>query len=57
LIKPDGSGVVLVQANGSGVEINRLGSILLIVGIVGVIVSVLFLFRRSSSRRFDTAPS
>jgi hypothetical protein len=57
LIKPDGSGVVLVQANGSGVEINRLGSILLIVGIVGVTVSVLFLFRRSSSRRFDTAPS
>jgi hypothetical protein len=57
LIKPDGSGVVIVQANGSGVEVNRLGSILLIVGIVGVIVSVLFLFLWSSSKRFDTALS
>jgi hypothetical protein len=39
-IKPDGRGVVLAQANGSGVEINKVGSILLIVGIVGIIVSV-----------------
>jgi len=40
--------------HGSGVEIHRVGSILLIVGIVGVILSMLFLFW-SSSRRFDTA--
>jgi hypothetical protein len=43
-------------AHGSGVEIHTFGSILLIVGIVGVILSMLFLFW-SSSRGFDTARS
>jgi hypothetical protein len=42
--EPDGRGVVLTPANGSGVEINQVGSILLIVGIVGIIPSMLFLF-------------
>ena len=40
-IKPDGRGVVLAQANGSGVELNQVGSILLIVGIAGIILSLL----------------
>jgi hypothetical protein len=43
-------------APNSGVEIHAVGSILLIVGIVGVILSMLFLFW-SSSRRFETARS
>jgi hypothetical protein len=41
-IKPDGRGVVLAQAKGSGVEVNEVGSILLSVGIVGIILSLLF---------------
>jgi hypothetical protein len=53
------SGIVLrlPQAHGPGVEIHTVGSILLIVGIVGVILSMLFLFWSSragadhSSRR------
>jgi hypothetical protein len=44
------------QAHDSGVELHTVGSILLIVGIVGVILSVLLLFW-SSSRRFETARS
>ena len=52
-------GIVLMwpQAHGPGVEIHTVGSILLIVGIVGVILSMLFLFWSSrggadhSSRR------
>ena len=44
-IKPDGRGVVLAQANDSGVELNNVGSILLIVGIVGIIVTMPVLFR------------
>ena len=46
----------LRQVNGSGVEIHTVGSILLIVGLVGVILSVPFLFW-STSRRFDAAQS
>jgi hypothetical protein len=49
-IKPDGRGVVVAQANGSGVEVNKVGSILLIVGIVGIILSMLFLFWSSRAR-------
>jgi hypothetical protein len=49
-IKRDGRGVVLAQANGSGVEINTVGSILLIVGIAGIILSMLFLFWSSRTR-------
>jgi hypothetical protein len=51
-IKADGRGVVLARTNGSGVEINKVGSILLVVGIAGVILSMPLLFW--SSRRFDT---
>jgi lysylphosphatidylglycerol synthetase-like protein (DUF2156 family) len=43
------------QAHASGVAIHRVGSILLIVGIAGVILSMPLLFW--SWRRFDTAPS
>ena len=49
-IKRDGHGVVVAQAKGSGVEINKAGSILLIVGIVGIILSMLFLFWSSRTR-------
>jgi hypothetical protein len=49
-IKRDGRGVVLAQASGSGVEINKVGSILLIVGIVGIILSLLFLLWSSLRR-------
>jgi hypothetical protein len=49
-IKRDGRGVVLAQASGSGVEINTVGSILLIVGIVGIILSLLFLWWSSLRR-------
>ena len=38
-------GVTLAQTSGSGVEIHTVGSILLIVGIVGLIASLLVLFR------------
>jgi hypothetical protein len=44
-INSDGRGVVLAQANDSGVELNNVGSILLIVGIVGIIVTMPVLFR------------
>jgi hypothetical protein len=50
-IKPDGHGVVLAQANGSSVELNNVGSILLIVGIIGIILSVLFALWSSRRRR------
>jgi hypothetical protein len=40
-----------VEANGSGVDIHPVGSILLTVGIVGVILSLLFLFWSSRARR------
>ena len=46
----DGRGVVLAQSNGSGVEINQVGSILLIVGIAGLIPSALFLLWCSRAR-------
>lgn len=46
--------VTEADAQGSGVDIHRVGSILLIAGIVGVILSLPLLFW-SSSRRFDTA--
>ena len=54
---PGGDVLTLPQGHGSGVEIHTVGSILLIVGIVGMILSMLLLFWSSSSRRFDTAPS
>ncbi len=52
LVQPSG-GIVLTlpQAHDAGVEIHTIGSILLIVGIVGSIVSMLLLFWSSSSRR------
>jgi len=57
LVQANGGIVLrLPQAHGPGVEIHTVGSILLIVGIAGVILSVLFLFW-SSSRRVDTARS
>lgn len=43
-IRPDGRGVLLTETKGPGVEIHLIGSILLIVGIVGIILSMLFLF-------------
>lgn len=46
----DGRGVVLAQSKGSGVEINQVGSILLIVGIAGLIPSALFLLWSSRAR-------
>jgi hypothetical protein len=46
--------VTEADAQGSGVDIHRVGSILLIAGIAGVILSLPLLFW-SSSRRFDTA--
>lgn len=49
-IQADGRGVLLTQAKGPGVEINLVGSILLIVGIVGITVSMLFLFWSSRAK-------
>jgi hypothetical protein len=46
--------VTEADAQGSGVDIHRVGSILLIAGIAGVILSLPLLFW-SPSRRFDTA--
>jgi hypothetical protein len=46
--------VTEADVHGSGVDIHRVGSILLIAGIAGVILSLPLLFW-SSSRRFDTA--
>jgi hypothetical protein len=46
----DGRGVLLVQTDSSGVEINKVGSILLIVGIVGVFPAMLLLFWSSRTR-------
>jgi hypothetical protein len=43
-IQHDGRGVLLAQMDGLGVEINKVGSILLVVGLVGIIPSMLFLF-------------
>ena len=40
----DGRGVLLTQANGSGVEIHRAGSILLIAGIIGMTMMLLLLW-------------
>ena len=50
-IQHDGRGVLLVEPNGSGVEINKLGSILLIVGLVGIFPAVVLLFWSSRGRR------
>jgi hypothetical protein len=50
-IQHDGRGVLLAQTGGSGVEINKVGSILLIVGLVGVVPSLLLLFWSSRARR------
>ncbi len=50
-IQHDGRGVLLVEPNGSGVEINEVGSILLIVGLVGVVPALLFLLWSSRARR------
>jgi hypothetical protein len=46
--------VLLARVNGPGVEINRVGSILLIVGIVGIFPAMLLLFWSS---RFDNLRS
>jgi hypothetical protein len=50
-VQHDGRGVLLAQADGSGVEINRVGSILLIGGLVGFVLALLFLFWSSRARR------
>jgi hypothetical protein len=50
-IQHDGRGVLRAQTGGSGVEINKVGSILLIVGLVGVVPSLLLLFWSSRARR------
>jgi hypothetical protein len=50
-IQHDGRGVLLAERHGSGVEINKVGSILLIVGLVGVVPAMLFLFWSSRARR------
>jgi hypothetical protein len=50
-IQHDGRGVLLAERLGSGVEINKIGSILLIVGLVGVVAAMLFLFWSSRARR------
>ena len=42
---------VLTPANDSGVEIHRAGSILLIAGVVGMILSMLFLLWSSRARQ------
>jgi hypothetical protein len=49
-VQHDGRGVLLAQTDRSGVEINKVGSILLIVGIVGIIPAMLFLFWMSRTR-------
>lgn len=49
-VSPDGRVVLLGQASGSGLEINKVGSILLIVGIVGIVLLMLFLFWSSRPR-------
>ena len=50
-IQHDGRGVLLAEPNGSGVEINKVGSILLIVGLVGILPALLFLLWSSRARR------
>jgi hypothetical protein len=50
-IQYDGRGVLLAEQDGSGVEINRVGSILLVVGLVGIVPSMLFLLWSSRARR------
>ena len=50
-IQHDGRGVLLAQTDGPGVEISRVGSILLIVGLVGIVPSLVFLFWSSRTRR------
>ena len=49
-IQRDGH-VLLAEPSGSGVEINKVGSILLIVGLAGIVPAVLFLLWSSRSRR------
>jgi hypothetical protein len=49
-VQHDGRGVLLAQTDSSGVEINKVGSILLIVGIVGVLPAMLLLFWSSRAR-------
>lgn len=48
-IQSDGRGVLLTQPNSAGVEIHKVGSILLIVGIFGI-ASILFAFWLSRAR-------
>jgi hypothetical protein len=50
-IRHDGRGVLLAERHGSGVEINKVGSILLVVGLVGVVPAMLFLLWSSRPRR------
>ena len=50
-IQHDGRGVLLAQTDGPGVEINKVGSILLVVGLVGIVPSMLFLLWSSRARR------
>jgi hypothetical protein len=50
-IQYDGRGVLLAEPPGSGVEINKVGSILLIVGLVGIVPAMLFLLWSSRARR------
>jgi hypothetical protein len=47
----DGRGVLLAQTDGSGVEINKVGSVLLVVGLVGVVPAMLFLLLSARPRR------
>jgi hypothetical protein len=50
-IQHDGRGVLLARTDGSGVEVNKVGSILLIVGLAGIVPSMLFLFWSSRATR------
>jgi hypothetical protein len=50
-VQHDGRGVLLAEHDGSGVEINRVGSILLVFGLVGVVSAMLFLLWSSRRRR------
>jgi hypothetical protein len=53
-LPPSPSSVALLRMPRSGVHIHRVGSILLIVGIAGLIPSMLFLYRSSRSRQDRT---
>lgn len=56
-IQHDGRGVLLAQTDGSGVEVNSFGSILLIVGLVGMIPSLLLLFWSSGLDNLPSRPT